>query len=231
MQGPCLNLSLRDPNIEELSRASEVADTGRLFEGHRGTSPLGKSMVVPTPSPSWKSSCCGFQPPWRTNGAELRTPQDPPSRTQQGMGPSRTRTSPRQGTGPRTCTGRSCTCVGRHCTLRLLQQPEQRCTSTQGGHTRKLALVRSMRFLEIWNTSVRVLHSAIMAGSATVREPAGGAGQHLMARELCEFLPPSYGQCPSSPAGAPVTDTQGNRGSKSPPMSQMELRDLPDSSL
>lgn len=80
----------------------------------------------------------------------------------------------RAGRGPRTCTFRSCTCVGRHCTLRLLQQPEQRCTSTQGGHTRKLALVRSMRRREISNTSVRVLHSAITAGSAaTVGEPGG----------------------------------------------------------
>lgn len=57
--------------------------------------------------------------------------------------------------------------------MRLLQQPEQRCTSTHGGHTRKLALVRSMRRREISNTSVRVLHSAIMAGSATVGEPEG----------------------------------------------------------
>ena len=80
----------------------------------------------------------------------------------------------RAGRGLRTCTFRSCTCVGRHCTLRLLQQPEQRCTSTQGGHTRKLALVRSMRRREISNTSVRVLHSAIMASSAaTVGEPGG----------------------------------------------------------
>lgn len=71
----------------------------------------------------------------------------------------------------RTCTGRICTWEARHCTLRLLQQPEQRCTSTQGGHTRKLALVRSMRFREIWNTSVRVLHSAITAGSAAASEP------------------------------------------------------------
>lgn len=73
----------------------------------------------------------------------------------------------------RTCTGRSCTCAGRQRTLRLLQQPEQRCTSTHGGHTRKLALVRSSRRREISNTSVRVLHSAIMAGSAAARGPAG----------------------------------------------------------
>lgn len=38
--------------------------------------------------------------------------------------------------GVLTWTWRSCTWVGRHCTLWLLQQPEQRCTSTQGGHTR-----------------------------------------------------------------------------------------------
>lgn len=84
----------------------------------------------------------------------------------------------RAGGGLHTWTGRSCTCVGRHCTLRLLQQPEQRCTSTQGGHTRKLALVRSMRRLEISKTSVRVLHSAITAGSATVGEP-GGSGNSV----------------------------------------------------
>lgn len=100
----------------------------------------------------------------------LPGPEPPPPR-----GPQ---TPPPAGGGaaaarPRTWTGRSCTWVGRHCTLRLLQQPEQRCTSTHGGHTRKLALVWSMRRREISNTSVRVLHSAITAGSATVGEPEG----------------------------------------------------------
>lgn len=86
------------------------------------------------------------------------------------------RGGPARGPGLRTWTWRSCTWVGRHCTWRLLQQPEQRCTSTQGGHTRKLALVRSTRRREISNTSVRVLHSAIMAGSATVVVSEGRGG-------------------------------------------------------
>lgn len=99
--------------------------------------------------------------------------------------------SRRGGTGRslRTCTGLICTCEARHCTLRLLQQPEQRCTSTQGGHTRKLALVRSMRFREIWNTSVRVLHSAITAGSAAAREPEGGATKEAVRRGRSSLEP------------------------------------------
>lgn len=110
----------------------------------------------------------------------------------------------RGGTGRslRTCTGLICTCEARHCTLRLLQQPEQRCTSTQGGHTRKLALVRSMRFREIWNTSVRVLHSAITAGSAAAREPEGGATEEAVRRGRSS-LEPSPIQTALNLAGPP----------------------------
>jgi hypothetical protein len=116
-----------------------------------------------------------------------------------------------RGRGLRTCTGRSCTCVGRHCTLRLLQQPEQRCTSTHGGHTRKLALVRSMRRREISNTSVRVLHSAIMAGSAAVREPGEGRGCHgrrgaVLSRTCwAPLLPPHRPSSDTPPFPSPPT--------------------------
>lgn len=68
-----------------------------------------------------------------------------------------------------TWTCRTRICMGRHCTLRLLQHPEQRCTSTQGGHTTKLALVLSTMLREISKTTVRVLHSARTAGSAAAR--------------------------------------------------------------
>lgn len=68
-----------------------------------------------------------------------------------------------------TWTCRTRICMGRHCTLRLLQQPEHRCTSTQGGHTTKLALVLSTMSREISKTTVRVLHSARTAGSAAAR--------------------------------------------------------------
>lgn len=71
-----------------------------------------------------------------------------------------------------TWTCRTRICMGRHCTLRLLQQPEHRCTSTQGGHTTKLALVLSTMSREISKTTVRVLHSARTAGSAAARASA-----------------------------------------------------------
>jgi len=72
-----------------------------------------------------------------------------------------------------TWTCRTRICVGRHCTLRLLQHPEQRCTSTQGGHTTKLALVLSTMLREISKTTARVLHSASTAGSAAARASMG----------------------------------------------------------
>lgn len=73
-----------------------------------------------------------------------------------------------------TWTCRTRICVGRHCTLRLLQHPEQRCTSTQGGHTTKLALVLSTMLREISKTTSRVLHSARTAVSAAARASAEG---------------------------------------------------------
>lgn len=73
-----------------------------------------------------------------------------------------------------TWTCRTRICVGRHCTLRLLQHPEQRCTSTQGGHTTKLALVLSTILREISKTTARVLHSARTAGSAAARASTEG---------------------------------------------------------
>lgn len=67
-----------------------------------------------------------------------------------------------------------CTCrylldvtMGTHCIKRLLQQPEQRCTSTQGGHKMKLALRRSNIDLFTSITSVRTLQTACWAGCAS----------------------------------------------------------------
>ncbi len=51
--------------------------------------------------------------------------------------------------------------------LLVLQQPVQRFTSTQGGHNRKLALLRSNIALVTSTTSVRTLHRACWAGCAS----------------------------------------------------------------
>lgn len=66
-----------------------------------------------------------------------------------------------------TCKYLVCVTTGAHCRLLVLQQPEQRCTSTQGGHNRKLALLRSSIALVISTTSVRTLHRACCAGWAS----------------------------------------------------------------
>lgn len=70
-----------------------------------------------------------------------------------------------------------CTCrnllevtVGTHFSNLVLQQPEHLCTSTQGGHSMKLALRRSSMDLVTSITSVRTLQAACWAGCAsTVR--------------------------------------------------------------
>lgn len=59
--------------------------------------------------------------------------------------------------------------MGTHCSSLVLQQPEHRCTSTQGGHNRKLALRRSSMDLVTSITSVRTLHAACWAGCASTR--------------------------------------------------------------
>lgn len=66
-----------------------------------------------------------------------------------------------------TCRYLVCVTKGTHCRLLALQQPEQRCTSTQGGHNRKLALLRSSMALVTSTTSVRTLHRACWAGCAS----------------------------------------------------------------
>lgn len=75
-----------------------------------------------------------------------------------------------------------CTCryllevtVGTHCSSLVLQQPEHRCTSTQGGHNRKLAFRRSSMDLVTSITSVRTLHAACCAGCASTGR--GGEGE------------------------------------------------------
>lgn len=57
--------------------------------------------------------------------------------------------------------------MGTHCINRLLQQPEHRCTSTQGGHNMKFALRRSNIDLFTSITSVRTLQTACWAGCAS----------------------------------------------------------------
>lgn len=64
----------------------------------------------------------------------------------------------------RTCRYLLEVTVGTHCSTRVLQQPEHLCTSTQGGHNRKLALRRSSIDLVTSITSVRTLHAACWAG-------------------------------------------------------------------
>lgn len=66
-----------------------------------------------------------------------------------------------------TCKYLVCVTTGTHCRLLVLQQPEQRCTSTHGGHNRKLALLRSNIALVTSTTSVRTLHRACWAGWAS----------------------------------------------------------------
>lgn len=68
-----------------------------------------------------------------------------------------------------TCRCLVCVTNGTHCRLLVLQQPEQRCTSTQGGHNRKLALLRSNMALVTSTTSVRTLQRACWAGCASER--------------------------------------------------------------
>ena len=65
--------------------------------------------------------------------------------------------------------------VGTHCCCLLLQQPEHRCTSTQGGHNMKLALRRSSIDLVTSITSVRTLHAACWACCAS--SVTGGKGK------------------------------------------------------
>lgn len=59
--------------------------------------------------------------------------------------------------------------MGTHFSSLVLQQPEHRCTSTQGGHSMKLALRRSSIDLVTSITSVRILHAACWAGCASTR--------------------------------------------------------------
>lgn len=59
--------------------------------------------------------------------------------------------------------------MGTHCSSLLLQQPEHRCTSTQSGHSKKLALRRSSMDLVTSITSVRTLHAACWACGASTR--------------------------------------------------------------
>ena len=66
-----------------------------------------------------------------------------------------------------TCRYLVCVTTGTQCRLLVLQQPEQRCTSTQGGHNMKLALLRSNMALVTSTTSVRTLHRACWAGWAS----------------------------------------------------------------
>lgn len=66
-----------------------------------------------------------------------------------------------------TCRYLVCVTTGTHCRLLALQQPEQRCTSTHGGHSRKFALLRSNIALVTSTTSVRTLHRACWAGWAS----------------------------------------------------------------
>lgn len=61
--------------------------------------------------------------------------------------------------------------MGTHCSTQVLQQPEQRCTSTQAGHSRKLALD-----LSTFITSVRTLHVACWACCASTVGGGGGWG-------------------------------------------------------
>lgn len=73
----------------------------------------------------------------------------------------------RQPCAPRTSRYLLVVTVGTHCSSLELQQPEHRCTSTQGGHKMKLALRRSSMDLVTSITSVRTLHAACWAGSAS----------------------------------------------------------------
>lgn len=75
----------------------------------------------------------------------------------------------------RTCRYLLEVTVGTHCSSLVLQQPEHRCTSTQGGHNRKLALRRSSMDLVTSITSVRTLHAACCAGCASPGR--GGEGE------------------------------------------------------
>lgn len=59
--------------------------------------------------------------------------------------------------------------MGTHCSSLVLQQPEHRCTSTHGGHSRKLAFRRSNMDLVTSITSVRTLQAACWAGCASTR--------------------------------------------------------------
>lgn len=90
-----------------------------------------------------------------------------------------------------TWTCRTRICVGRHCTLRLLQHPEQRCTSTQGGHTTKLALVLSTMLRETSKTTSRVLHSARTAVSAAARASTEGQERSRACNGLCSCHQPT----------------------------------------
>jgi len=67
----------------------------------------------------------------------------------------------------RTCSFLVCVSTGTHCKLLPLQQPEQRCTSTQGGHSMKWALLRFTMSRVTSTTSVRTLHRACWAGWAS----------------------------------------------------------------
>lgn len=70
--------------------------------------------------------------------------------------------------------------MGTHCIKRLLQQPEHRCTSTQGGHNMKFALRRSSRDRFTSITSVRTLQTACWAGCASTEN--GGGGEEALLR-------------------------------------------------
>lgn len=83
--------------------------------------------------------------------------------------------------------GRTRTCVGRHCVFRVLQQPVHLCTSTHGGHTRKLALVESTMLREISKTSVRVLHSASTAASTGSLPPRRAQEEHFLVKSVLEL--------------------------------------------
>lgn len=73
--------------------------------------------------------------------------------------------------------------MGTHCIKRLLQQPEHRCTSTQGGHNMKSALCRSSRDRFTSITSVRTLQTACWAGCAsTGRTMEEGEKEALLRR-------------------------------------------------
>ncbi len=62
-----------------------------------------------------------------------------------------------------TCKCRVSVVTGTHCKTRVLQQPEQRCTSTHGGHNKKLAFRLSNIERVTSITSVLTLHIACWA--------------------------------------------------------------------